>query len=215
MKQETQMIFEWPEVPALPPPGLAVLIRVRTPAARVEARRELRAVLRRVLADWSGCSEEQMPLCESARGPVWAGTLNGLSLDISLSHADGEGWMGLIRGGSIGIDVMRVQAIPEVESLAQIYLGPAAWKTIRNSRDPDLSFALAWTDLEARLKLLKQPLLEFSGVPAAGAGECASRHFLFRDDLVVALAHARVPAESLSLKLWRASRLSVMQIFST
>jgi 4'-phosphopantetheinyl transferase len=188
MNAAIQNIFSWPEVPALPPPGRAVLIRVPTPSERAAARRDLRVALRRVLADWSSDSAERIPLRETPRGPVWTEPLAGLRLDISLSYADGEGWIGLIRGGSIGIDVMRVQPIPEVESLARLYLGPAAWKDIQNSCDPDLSFALAWTDLEARLKLLKQPLREFSGVPVAGAGGCASEHVLFSDGLVMGLA---------------------------
>jgi 4'-phosphopantetheinyl transferase len=182
--------FSWPEIPALPPPGQPVLVRVPTPSPRAEARRELRLALRQVLADWSGCSAEQIPLHETPRGPLWMGLLAGSSLDISLSYADGEAWMGLIRGGSIGIDVMRVQPVPELETLAPLYLGPAAWHTIQNSRHPDVSFALAWTELEARLKLLKQSLREFSSVPvsAAADGECASRHFLLPNNSVLALA---------------------------
>jgi hypothetical protein len=188
MKAAMQMIFPWPEIPDLPPPGQPVLVRVPTPSARMSARRELRAALRRVLAGWSACSAEEMPLCETLRGPAWMGTLAGLSLDISLSYADGEGWIGLVRAGSIGIDVMRVQPVPELESVARIYLGPAAVKTIQNSPHPDLAFALAWTDLEARLKLLKRPLCESSGVPPAGVSERARRHFLLPDGLVMALA---------------------------
>lgn len=190
MKAANQKVFSWPEVPALPPSGQPVLLRVSTPPTRVAARRELRAALRRLLADWSSCSAEQLPLCETPRGPMWMGLLAGLGLDISLSYAEGEGWIGLIRAGSIGIDVMRVQPVPEVENLARLYLGPAAWNSIQNSSHPDLSFALAWTDLEAQLKLLKQPLREFSAVPVAGAGECASRHLLFPDGLVMTLRTA-------------------------
>ncbi len=181
-------IFRWPKTPALPAPGRPVLLRVPTPSARVAARRELRAALRRLLADWTGCSAEQLPLHETARGPAWTGPLAGFSLDISLSYAEGEGWIGLIRAGSIGIDVMRVQPIPEVESLTRLYLGPAVWETIRNSRYPDLRFALAWTDMEAGLKLSKQPLREFSEGTATHAGKCASQRFLLPDGLVIALA---------------------------
>lgn len=187
MNAATQMIFQWPEIPVLPPAGEPVLIRVPTSSTRVAARRELRLVLLRVLAAWSGCAAEEMPLSETLCGPVWVGPLAGLGLEISLSYAEAEGWIGLIRGGSIGIDVMRVQSVPEVENVARLYLGPAAWKAIQNSSNVDVSFALAWTDLEARLKLLKQPLREYSS-EHAGVDECASRHFLLPDGLVVALA---------------------------
>lgn len=194
MKSATQMIFSWPEVPGLPLPGQPVLVRVPTRSPRAAARRELRRALRRVLADWSECSAENLPLSETPRGPVWMGPLAGFSLGISLSYADGEAWMGLLRGGSIGIDVVRAQPVPELETLAPLYLGPAAWRTIQKSRHPDLSFALAWTELEAKLKSLNQSLREFSAAPlrTAGSAECASQHFLLPDNLVMALVCTRL-----------------------
>jgi len=160
------LIFRWPELPALPPPGVPILIRVQTTPPRPPARQKLRTVLRQVLAAWSGLPPEQLPLGETSRGPVWQGQLGGHDLDISLSYAEGEGWIGLRRAGRIGVDVMQIQNITEAEAVARIYFSPEAWKIIQQSANPALAFATAWTTLEARLKCLKRGLTESSGAPA-------------------------------------------------
>ena len=66
-----------PKFPELPPPGRFVLICVRTGSPRAEARRQVRAVLRQILAAWSQLSPEQLPLKETPRGPVWQRRLQG------------------------------------------------------------------------------------------------------------------------------------------
>jgi len=160
------LISRWPELPALPPPGVPILIRVQTTPPRRPARQKLRTVLRQVLAAWSGLPPEQLPLGETSRGPVWQGQLGGHDLDISLSYAEGEGWIGLRRAGRIGVDVMQIQNITEAEAVARIYFSPEAWKIIQQSANPALAFATAWTTLEALLKCLKRGLTESSGASA-------------------------------------------------
>ena len=76
--------------------------------------------MRQVLAAWSGLPPEQLPLAETSRGPVWRGQLGGHDLDISLSYAEGEGWIGLRCAGRIGVDVMQIQNFPEAEAVARI-----------------------------------------------------------------------------------------------
>jgi hypothetical protein len=68
-------IWHWPMVPKLPPPGRFVLICVRTSGRRAEARKEVRAVLRRILAQWSRLSPDEIPLRETLCGPVWQSEL--------------------------------------------------------------------------------------------------------------------------------------------
>jgi len=112
-----------------------------------------------------------MPLHETPLGPLWSGDLAGHSLSISLSYGENEGWIGLLRGGMIGIDVLSATNFTEVEIVTRLYLGPAAWQSIHQSPHPARAFALAWTALEARLKCLKQPLTEWpvsQNLPAAG-----------------------------------------------
>jgi hypothetical protein len=131
------------------------------PSPRQQARQQIRAALRQVLSSWSGNPDATLPLHETPRGPVWEGELAGRSLAISISYGDGEAWVAVLRGGAIGLDVMSATNFTEVEAVARLFLGPAAWNVIHKSPNPPRAFALAWTALEARLKCLKQPLTEW------------------------------------------------------
>jgi phosphopantetheinyl transferase len=192
MNAAQKIIFHWPEMPLLPPPGRPVLVRVDTSPSRPAARQELRNVLRQILAVWSGFLPEPLPLCATARGPVWSGLLGGQTLDISLSYAEGGGWIGLIRAGLIGVDAMKVQPVPEAEELARHYLGHAALAAIQQSNDPAMAFAVAWTELEARLKCLKYELSERPIAPAVATTECAIQRMVLPDRLIVTVATAPI-----------------------
>jgi 4'-phosphopantetheinyl transferase len=151
------------------------------------ARQEVRAVLRRFLATWSGSTEEAIALIETPRGPVWEGELAGHLLNISLSYTNLEAWIGLRRGGALGVDAMTMAVLPEMEAVARLYLGPAAWAAIQSAPEPARAFALAWTGLEARLKCLKQPLTEWpANESRPPAGPLHTSHY-FERDLVVAV----------------------------
>ena len=126
-----------------------------------------------------------MTLIETPRGPVWDGELAGHSLALSLSYTEREAWIGLRRGGAIGVDAMTMAAMPEMEAVARLYLGPPAWAAIQVAPDPVRAFAQAWTALEARLKCLKQPLTEWpanQNRPPAGA--LHTSHYFERDQVV-------------------------------
>jgi phosphopantetheinyl transferase len=189
MNAPPQFIFRWPEMPALPPLGQPVLIRVDTAQPRKAARQELRSVLRKVLAAWSSLSPEQIPLYQTTSGPVWRGQLGGQKLNISLSYAEGAGCIGLISGGRIGVDIMRIQRIPEAEAVAHQYLGPAAWANIQGSPDPALAFAGAWTGWEARLKCFKREMAEWSIEQEAELTPCGLQSVVYPDRLIVTMAH--------------------------
>jgi len=188
MKTAVKINFDWPEMPELPKPGEPVLIRVATSQSRQAARQELRKVLRQILAAWSNFSLEQLPLHETARGPVWLEQLAGHDLDISLSYAEGEGWIGLLRGGLIGVDAMRIQTVPEAEDVARHYLGPEILTAIRQSADPAAAFAAAWTELEARLKCLKQKLSEWSVTQPFAGTKCDIQSMVLPNRLMVTIA---------------------------
>jgi 4'-phosphopantetheinyl transferase len=195
MNAAQKNIFHWPEMPPLPPLEQAVLIRVATSPSRPIAREELRKVLRQILAAWSDLAPEQLPLRETSRGPVWRGRLGGHSLDISLSYADGEGWIGLIRGGQIGVDAMKIQPVAEAEAVARLYLGQTELQTIQQSANPTLAFAAAWTKLEARVKCLKLDLDEWS--PTFATTRCAAQSIVLPNHRIVAVA-TRVTARNVS-----------------
>jgi 4'-phosphopantetheinyl transferase len=175
------------EIPPLPPAWRVVLVRVATSAPRPLARQEVRAVLRRIIAAWSGATGEPIALIETPRGPVWDGELAGHSLDLSLSYTNREAWIGLRRGGAIGVDAMTIAAIPEAEAVARLYLGPATWAAIQSAPDPVRAFAQAWTALEARFKCVKQSLTEWpANQNQPPAGTLHTSHY-FERDLVVAV----------------------------
>jgi 4'-phosphopantetheinyl transferase len=141
-------------------------------------------VLRQVLAAWSGLPPGQLPLEETPRGPVWRGRLCGETLDISLSYATDEGWIGLIRGGWIGVDVTSVTPLAEAEAVARHYLGPSAAAGIRAAVNPARALASAWTERESRLKCLKQGLTEWSAPQAETEAVCLCHELAINDHLV-------------------------------
>jgi phosphopantetheinyl transferase len=181
-------VYRWPEQPALPRRGQPVLLRIAAPQARLAARSELRAVLRRVLAAWSGLPPGRLPLEETPRGPIWPGQLHGETLDVSLSYGTDEGWIGLIRGGRIGIDVTSAAPLPEAEDVARWYLGPLAAADIRAAAHPARALAVAWAEREARLKCLKRGLVEWTPVEAETEAECLCHKLFFSDHLIGAVS---------------------------
>jgi len=156
----------WPQCPAFPAEGEPVLVRV--------AGRELRGALGEILEKWGGASSWR----ETSRGPVCDG------VDISLSYAGDAGWIGLLRGGWIGIDAVQLEAFAEMDAVARLYLAPAAVKEARNPN----AFALAWTEMEARLKCMKRGLAEWSPDRDAGAQSCVTRSFVTADAVAVTVA---------------------------
>jgi len=154
-------IFEWPAEPPMPAPGAVVLVRVRTGQARAVARHWVRAVLRRVLARWSGLPEAQLPLTETGAGPLWTERLEGEPWGISLAYAGGDGWIAVRRGGAVGLDALVAVDFPEWLAVARLYLGAATAGAIESGPDPERAFAEAWTRHEARLKLHRLPLTEW------------------------------------------------------
>ena len=181
------LVYRWPEQPAILPQGQAAIVRIATSPAHPAARREVRAVLRQVLAAWSGLPQEQLPLEETPRGPVWPGQLGGLTLDISLSYGAGEAWIGLVRGGWIGVDVASASPLAEAEDVARLYLGPAATAEILAAAAPARAFAIAWTQREARLKCFKQGLVEWTAEQAEIEAQCHCHRLLLDDDVIGAV----------------------------
>jgi 4'-phosphopantetheinyl transferase len=118
---------------------------------------------------------------------VWRASLGKATLDISLSYVATEGWIGLLRGGRIGVDVMEAERFAELEGVAQSFLNPEAAADIRGAADPALTFAAAWTEREARLKCLKRGLSEWTAGDAQAEAECACRRLVLGQRLVGAV----------------------------
>jgi phosphopantetheinyl transferase len=187
------VIHHWPDLPPLPPPPQPVLVRVSTTPDRRLARQESRAVLRKILAAWSDCPADRLPLMESPHGPGWPGELRGASLDISLSYTENESWLALLRGGCVGVDAMKLLPLPELAGVARNYFDPATTALIGRSANPLRVFVEAWTTLEARLKCLKLGLVEWSSARDAFLAGCASQTQNQFDDVVIAVAIVPTP----------------------
>lgn len=104
---------------------------------------------------------------------------------MSFSYCEGTGWIGLLRAGRIGVDAMRIRPFAEMEAVARLYLGSAAWAAVQAAPDPARAFAIAWTELEARLKCLGRELVEQPEAQVAIETQCFSRAVCFEGDTVV------------------------------
>ena len=115
---------------------------------------------------------------------------NSESLDFSLAYTEDEAWIAVRRGGFIGIDIMRLESVPEAEAIAQNYFSPADRSALQQSTDPVRNFALAWTQLEARCKCLKQGLTEWSESLAIDTKACTTESLIIQDKLALSVATA-------------------------
>ncbi len=141
------IVVAWPNLPPRPPLGEPVLVRVTTSPLRSIARLQLRAALQKILSTW-----------DPAPGAPPVAT--------SFSYCENSGWIALRYGGPVGVDATRFAPFAEMESVARLYLGPAAATAIAaSSSSPARAFALAWTSLEARLKCHGRGVTEWSDLP--------------------------------------------------
>lgn len=154
----------WPELPeGFDGNGLALLL-LMFPAGtpRAQARHLVRQALREALASLLALPLEEVALTEGPRGPRLEGVAR--EIGISLSYAGGLALIGLAEGRAPGVDVVRIERLPEAGMLARLYLPAAACLALRDV-PPELqaaSFAQAWAAMEACSKCLGLPLAEIS-----------------------------------------------------
>jgi len=177
-------------MPALPPPGQPVLVKVDTGASRPAARQQMRETVQRIFSAWSGSPAQLPSWRETPCGPIWPDPLGNLPVAVSFSYSDNTGWIGLVRSGLIGVDAMRACPFPEMEEVALLYLGPASAATIRAAVDPARAFAAAWTGWEARLKCQGHRLTEWPGAPVTSGIHFTGRQTHLQDDVVVSVVTA-------------------------
>jgi phosphopantetheinyl transferase len=108
----------------------------------------------------------------------------------SFSYCNDTGWIGLVRGGSIGVDAMRACRFSEMADVALLYLGPASAAAIRADDDPARAFAIAWTGWEAQLKCQGHSLTEWPGAPVTSGIRFTSQQLHFMDEMVVSVVTA-------------------------
>ncbi len=105
-----------------------------------------------------------LPQLHSAPGQPLRVDIPGYYIGLSLSHEPGLSLAAVRDGGTVGVDLMRIDAALDWAPVAQLYLGAETCTEI--GRQPlgqqAGHFAQAWTALEARLKCRGASITEWS-----------------------------------------------------
>lgn len=164
-------VYPWPEQRKAALAALAehalVLVSVATPesASRDFARQQIRLALADLLSCAYACPVEQLILERQAgQVPGLDLSIPGHEISLSISHENGlsiaaicdkdvEGKAHKYANG-LGIDLLKIQHLPDWQAVAALYLGPQISAAIAaTALDQQAAcFALHWAQLEARLK---------------------------------------------------------------
>jgi 4'-phosphopantetheinyl transferase len=156
-------VQRWPGPTPVPQDGLfAILIDTSAAPQRDAARRLIRLAAREALAAVLHLPTADITIA-SAPGTPPRILLAGVEsrIGISFSHEDGYALAAINLHGPIGADIMRVQDIPDWQTVASDYLGPAVAAALQHTTNRPLAFTQAWTQREAALKCHAQQLSEW------------------------------------------------------
>ncbi|OEZ49873.1 4'-phosphopantetheinyl transferase superfamily protein [Janthinobacterium sp. MP5059B] len=145
-----------------------LVIGIAAVLPRAEARWRIRAAVREAAARWLDVSIGAISVVSTPGTPPRL-LLAGSTASLSFSHDEGISLAAIGLHGPVGIDVMRVQEIPDWFELARDYLGPqvAGELSACSTDQRPLTLAQAWTAREAALKRAGLPLTEWNGVAPA------------------------------------------------
>ncbi|WP_071078118.1 4'-phosphopantetheinyl transferase family protein [Janthinobacterium lividum] len=146
-----------------------LVIGIAAVLPRLEARLRIRAAVGKAAAQWLKIDIESIAV-ESTPGAPTRLLLAGRSAGLSFSHDEGMSLAAIHLHGAVGIDVMRVQDVPDWANLARDYLGPQVAEELAACPDAQrpLRLAQAWTAREAALKRAGLPLAEWNGAAPTG-----------------------------------------------
>lgn len=114
----------WPQPPRRLATGVLTLVWLAAPAAWRQhgaSREAVRRLLPRLPAGYGPARLE-----ESSRGPLIRTAPAAPPVGLSLSYAPGWTLIGIFPGGAVGVDVARVEEVPDWREVAALYLGPAS-----------------------------------------------------------------------------------------
>jgi 4'-phosphopantetheinyl transferase len=171
--------------------GLLVISTVNFAGdGREAARARIRAAVCEALAASLGLDAVQVTV-ESIAGSAPRLLVNGAAsaMGISISHAGAMSVAAISGAGAVGVDLMEVHDISDWARVAHDYLGMATACRLAAAvpADRPRAFAQAWAEREAHLKLLGQPLAEWTPAP----GECRLHGLALPAGLVGAVAVQR------------------------
>jgi len=160
----TLPVHPWPGPAPVSPDGIFVIGMVSSPQ-RAQARGQIREALRQSLAAVLGLPPDAIGIASTPGAPPRV-TLSGdarHSIGCSFAHENSYALAAINLRGAIGVDLMRVQDIPDWQSVARDYLGPATSAALLDTAVAERPHALAkaWTRREAALKCSGQQLSEW------------------------------------------------------
>ncbi|HEU4376023.1 MAG TPA: 4'-phosphopantetheinyl transferase superfamily protein [Telluria sp.] len=163
-------VHPWPgPLPAWGGEVLVISIVHPAGATREAARAAIRAAACEALAQSLGIAVAQV-VVESSPGKAPRLVIDGKpsAIGLSISHDGALSLAAVNPRGAIGIDLMEVKPVSDWARVAHDYLGMAI--ALRLIALPAAAlpraFAQAWCEREAHLKLLGQPLAEWTPSPA-------------------------------------------------
>jgi 4'-phosphopantetheinyl transferase len=165
---DTLPVCWWPGALAPRGDGLYV-VGVSGSGDRQAARRRTRQALCEALAQLYGLQVAQIMIHFSAgRAPAvsFLEAPDVVPPGISISHDGPLSVAAIHQHGLVGVDLMRVQEVPDWRAIARDYLPPHVRDRL-NASTPDQRpqlLARAWTEHEARLKCHGRQLSEWTGL---------------------------------------------------
>lgn len=170
------------------------VISVVTPntTMRATGRELIRSALLTVLGKHLGHSPETVPLSSAAlRAPAL--TVPGHAIGLSVSHEAGLTLAAIHRHGPIGVDLVRIETLPDWEPVAMIYLGRHAHQRIlaMTTLQRPLAFGREWTRVEACLKCLGLGLVEWNSLLEHRMSRCETFELALPDGLTGTVAVLR------------------------
>lgn len=166
-------VHPWPGALPAAHDGLIVIGIAAPPGERREVARErVRLAVRQAAAQLSAVVPEQIELASApGQAPRLRLTRTGVTsmAGLSISHEEGLSLAAIHLHGPVGIDLMRVQDVPDWQAVARDYLGEAMAGALARLAPPQraIAFARAWTAREAGLKCEGLPLAEWTALPCA------------------------------------------------
>ena len=139
-----------------------LVIGIEAAMTRMDARLRIRLAVREAVAKWLDIDSVSV---ESESGHAPRLLVAGRAAWLSISHEDGISLAAIHLHGPVGIDVMRVVAVPDWLAVATDYLGPQVASELSACAEAQrpLALAQAWTAREAALKHAGRALAEWDG----------------------------------------------------
>ena len=164
---KTLMVHPWPGPVPAPEDGVVVIaIETKAGAPRAQARAQIRAATKEVLSALLSLPADAIAIQSTPGQPprIVVTASDARRVGCSFAHEDGHSVAAINLRGAVGVDLMRVQDIPDWQAVAVDYLGPetAAILLATPAAGRPGAFAQAWVKNEAVLKCHGEQLSEWT-----------------------------------------------------